>query len=273
MTRRSILGRTVAVVALLLSGAVHALVLAGSAPGLNEAPPGGGGGTEIALLGNGFADLAQGTLAPVAPAETGEAAQPVEATAALAPVAEALDPVVPAVQPPVPAPEPLTALPDPAPRPQATPAAKPKPAPKTPAKVAEAPRKTAAAPQKAQARGNADHDARRGAAQGSETGQGTQAQGAPGNAGAGATASPARYAATVIRKIRAVPQHRGSGRGTALVGFEIAPGGGLARITILRSSGSAPLDAAALDHIRRAAPFPPPPAMPARFSFEFSARG
>ena len=34
MTRRSILGRTVAVAALLLSGAVHALVLAGSAPGL-----------------------------------------------------------------------------------------------------------------------------------------------------------------------------------------------------------------------------------------------
>lgn len=269
MTRRSILGRSVAVVALLLSGAVHALVLAGSAPGLNEAPPGGGGGTEIALLGNGFADLAQGTLAPVAPAETAEGAPPVAPVAALSPVAEALDPVVPAAQAPVPAPEPLTALPDPAPPPQATPAAKPKPA----QKAAEAPRKTAAAPQKAQARGNADHDARRGAAQGSETGHGTQAQGTAGGGGSGAAASPARYAAAVIRKIRAVPQHRGSGRGTALVGFEIAPGGGLARVTILRSSGSAPLDAAALDHIRRAAPFPPPPETPARFSFEFSARG
>lgn len=269
MTRRSILGRSVAVVALLLSGAVHALVLAGSAPGLAEAPPGGGGGTEIALLGNGFADLAQGTLAPVAPAETADVAQLVEPAAALAPVAEALDPVVPAAQAPVPAPEPLTALPDPAPRPQAIPAAKPKPA----QKAAEAPRKTAAAPQKAQARGNADHDARRGAAQGSETGHGTQAQGTAGGGGSGAAAPPARYAAAVIRKIRAVPQQRGSGRGTALVGFEIAPGGGLARVTILRSSGSAPLDAAALDHIRRAAPFPPPPETPARFSFEFSARG
>lgn len=266
MTRRSILGRTVAVAALLLSGAVHALVLAGSAPGLNEAPPGGGGGTEIALLGNGFADLAQGTLAPVAPAETVETAQPVAPVAPLSPVAEALDPVVPTAQAPVPAPEPLTALPDPAPRPQPTPAAKPKPAPKAPAKAA-------AAPQKAQARGNADHDARRGAAQGSEAGRGTQAQGTAGGGGSGAAASPARYAAAVIRKIRAVPQHRGSGRGTALVGFEIAPGGGLARVTILRSSGSAPLDAAALDHIRRAAPFPPPPETPARFSFEFSARG
>lgn len=270
MTRRSILGRTVAVAALLLSGAVHALVLAGSAPGLSEAPPGGGGGTEIALLGNGFADLAQGTLAPVAPAETAEAMQPVAPVAALAPVAEALDPVVPAAQAPVPAPEPLTALPDPAPRPQAKPAEKPKPAPK---KAAETPRKTAAAPQKAQARGNADHDTRRGAAQGSESGRSTQAQGTQGNAGAGASASPARYAAAVIRKIRAVPQHRGSGRGTALVGFEIAQGGGLARVKILRSSGSATLDAAALDHIRRAAPFPPPPETPARFSFEFSARG
>lgn len=273
MTRRSILGRTVAVAALLLSGAVHALVLAGSAPGLSEAPPGGSGGTEIALLGNGFADLAQGTLAPVAPAETAEGAQPVAPVTALSPVAEVLDPVVPAAQAPVPAPEPLTALPDPAPRPQPTPAAKPKPAPKAPAKAAEAPRKAAAAPQQAQARGNADHDARRGAAQGSEAGRGTQAQGTAGGGGSGAAASPARYAAAVIRKIRAVPQHRGSGRGTALVGFEIAPGGGLARVTILRSSGSAPLDAAALDHIRRAAPFPPPPETPARFSFEFSARG
>ncbi|MPL91995.1 hypothetical protein SDC9_38084 [bioreactor metagenome] len=269
MTRRSILGRSVAVVALLLSGAVHALVLAGSAPGLAEAPPGGGGGTEIALLGNGFADLAQGTLAPVASTETADVAQPVAPVAALSPVAEALDPVVPAAQAPVPAPEPLTALPDPAPPPQATPAAKPKPA----QKAAEAPRKTAAAPQKAQARGNADHDARRGAAQGSEAGRGTQAQGTAGGGGSGAAASPARYAAAVIRKIRAVPQQRGSGRGTALVGFEIAPGGGLTRVTILRSSGSAPLDAAALDHIRRAAPFPPPPETPARFSFEFSARG
>ncbi|HSF64458.1 MAG TPA: TonB family protein [Paracoccaceae bacterium] len=42
---------------------------------------------------------------------------------------------------------------------------------------------------------------------------------------------------------------------------------------ILRSSGSATLDAAALDHIRRAAPFPPPPDGGARFSFEFVARG
>lgn len=269
MTRRTILGRSVALGALLLSGAVHALVLAGAAPGLSEAPPGGGGGTEIALLGNGFADLAQGTLAPVAPAEVAEAAPPVEPAAALAPVAEALDPVMPAAQAPVPAPEPLTARPDPAPRPQAKPAQKPKPTPK----AAETPRKTAAAPQKAQARGNADRDARRGAAQGSEAGRGTQAQGAAGGGGAGAAPTPARYAAAVIRQIRAVPQQRGSGRGTALVGFEIGPRGGLARVTILRSSGSAPLDAAALDHIRRAAPFPPPPETPARFSFEFSARG
>lgn len=77
----------------------------------------------------------------------------------------------------------------------------------------------------------------------------------------------------MIKRIRATPRHGAAGHGTALVGFEIGALGALASVRILRSLGSEGLDRAALDHIRRAAPFPPPPAPPARFSLEFVSKG
>jgi protein TonB len=82
--------------------------------------------------------------------------------------------------------------------------------------------------------------------------------------------SPAAYAKAVMKKVRATRKQRGAGRGAVVVGFSIAGSGGLASVQVIRSSGNAALDAVALDHIRRSAPFPPPPEGAGRsFSFEF----
>jgi len=275
--------RIVALAALLVSGGAHALVFSGLAlPAAPEAGGGGDGGTEIALLGNDFADLAVGQAVPVAP--TPQAPISAEAGAPVPP--ETLAPVAPPVAAPVvpveaeitPLVTPETSLAVAAQAPAATPRPTPRPevSPDKPAsKTLPKPPKPAvkAATRPPVATGNADRQGVRGAADGVASGTGTRAQGTPGGASSAKALSPARYGAAVIKRIRATPRHGAAGRGTALVGFEIGPAGTLASVRILRSSGSAGLDQAALDHIRRSAPFPPPPATPARFSFEFVSKG
>ncbi|MEE4118282.1 MAG: TonB family protein [Paracoccaceae bacterium] len=61
-------------------------------------------------------------------------------------------------------------------------------------------------------------------------------------------------------------------RGAARVTFRVAGSGALAGASLSRSSGSAALDRAALTVVRRAAPFPPPPAGAAR-TFTVEIRG
>lgn len=56
-------------------------------------------------------------------------------------------------------------------------------------------------------------------------------------------------------------------RGSALVTFTLSPEGSLVSVILSRSSGSAMLDQAALDTVRAAAPFPPPPRMVAAPTF------
>lgn len=82
--------------------------------------------------------------------------------------------------------------------------------------------------------------------------------------------SAAAYAKAVLKKVRATKRQSGASKGRVVVGFTIAADGGLASVTVLQSSGNAALDQIALDHIRRSAPFPAPPA-DARpgYSFEF----
>ena len=82
--------------------------------------------------------------------------------------------------------------------------------------------------------------------------------------------SAAAYAKAVLKQVRATKKQSGAGKGRVVVGFTIAPDGGLASVTVLQSSGNAVLDRIALDHIRRSAPFPAPPsdARPG-YSFEF----
>lgn len=86
----------------------------------------------------------------------------------------------------------------------------------------------------------------------------------------GGDVSPAAYAKAVMKKVRATKRKAGAGKGTVVVGFAIAPDGSLASVQVLNSSGNATLDAIAVDHIRRSAPFPAPaPNEKPRFSFEF----
>ncbi|VDC33096.1 energy transducer TonB family protein [Pseudogemmobacter humi] len=99
-----------------------------------------------------------------------------------------------------------------------------------------------------------------------------QASNAQASAGSG-KASAKSYAASVMKKVRGTKKQRAGEKGVAVVSFTIAEGGGLAGVRIARSSGSAKVDQVALDHIRRAAPFPPPPPGVGRsYSFEFVAK-
>lgn len=80
----------------------------------------------------------------------------------------------------------------------------------------------------------------------------------------------ARYGDQVMRQIARQRRQKAPDRGVVTVGFEIGADGGLRRVAVVSSSGSEALDLVALDHIRRAAPFPPPPEGAAvRFAFEF----
>ncbi len=95
---------------------------------------------------------------------------------------------------------------------------------------------------------------------------------APERRAAGGQAA-ARYGDQVLRQIARLRRHKAPERGVVTVGFEIGADGGLRRVAVVASSGSGALDQVALDHIRRAAPFPPPPeGASMRFAFEFVGR-
>lgn len=89
---------------------------------------------------------------------------------------------------------------------------------------------------------------------------------APGNAAA------SNYPGLVMRKLSRAGRPRVNARGTAVVAFSITSGGGLASVSLARSSGSSALDRAALGVVRSAAPFPQPPSG-ARRSFSIQIQG
>ncbi len=151
-------------------------------------------------------------------------------------------------------------------RPRARPREIAKPAPKPP-KPTPAPAKAKPNPgaaQPAQVRGSAE-----GQKQASQTETTRSSARAAAQAG---NVAVSNYPGQVMRKISRLRRPRVRSRGTATVAFRIAPGGGLASIRIAKSSGSAELDAAALQLVRRAAPFPKPPAG-ARRSFSIGIKG
>lgn len=120
--------------------------------------------------------------------------------------------------------------------------------------------------------GNADRNARAGAATGRERVKDKAAPAGQGRSQEAGNAAASNYPGLVMRKISGVPRPRVGARGTAVVAFTIAPGGGLSAVSVARSSGSARLDRAALAVIRRAAPFPAPPSG-ARRSFSIRIKG
>lgn len=148
---------------------------------------------------------------------------------------------------------------------------KPEPPKAQPKRTEPKPQRTTQSKPKPQPKGNAQQNARAGSASGTQTQTRSTAQGS-GKSQATGNAAASNYPGQVMRKISRVPRPRVGSRGTAVVAFRIGGNGGLAGLSIARSSGSAKLDQAALRMVQRAAPFPPPPAG-ARTSFSINIKG
>ncbi len=108
--------------------------------------------------------------------------------------------------------------------------------------------------------GNAARDAIRGSAAGrQDVRKGSTSQGAGRVASVPGNAAVSNYPGKVQSKIHRTRQRRSSGRGKVLVRFSVTRNGGLGSVAVARGSGVQSVDSMAIDHIRRAAPFPPPP--------------
>ncbi|WP_378950510.1 TonB family protein [Mesorhizobium sp. ANAO-SY3R2] len=174
---------------------------------------------------------------------------------------------------------------DPAPEPVKKPLEKPirkaeaKPA-KKPENKAEQPKKADKAParQEKPARtgsgGSGQADTRKGEADGAANGT-TTTKGKNGNSATAGNAAVSNYPGKVLAKLRRAL--RGISRGVRAkaqndvhVGFVVDAAGGVGGVRVVRSSGSPELDRAAVEMVRRAAPFPPIPPEAGRSSWQFT---
>lgn len=184
-------------------------------------------------------------------------------------------------------------VPVPTPRPEyAKPAAKKKAKAKKPAKVAKKKRKKATATAKPTKKakpakrikpkkkrkgsgGNATADARRGTADGQAT---ATRGGKPGKArkrSSAGNASVSNYPGKIVRKLRRSLRYPRAARARRITGevhvrFVVSANGSAGSIRVVRSSGSPILDRAAIDTVRRAAPFPAIPRGAGRRSWPFT---
>jgi len=95
----------------------------------------------------------------------------------------------------------------------------------------------------------------------SKRGAGGKSKGAKGRSRFSASAGAIRsYASQVRARVLSRAPRGGSRRGTTVVSFGVSKGGGLRYARVARSSGNPGLDRKALGAVRRAAPFPRPPA-------------
>jgi protein TonB len=97
--------------------------------------------------------------------------------------------------------------------------------------------------------------------------------GQAGAGGAGGDAETARYPSKVQGKLRRALRYPAGARGAsgeAHVSFVVNGSGAPTNIAIARTSGNGAIDEAALDTVRRAAPFPPIPASAGRTSWTFT---
>jgi protein TonB len=98
-------------------------------------------------------------------------------------------------------------------------------------------------------------------------GQGNQADQA---AIVAARQAAASYGNQVYRRLERTRRENTRMRGVAIISFTIGTSGQLTTLTVQRSSGNADLDRIASNHVRRSAPFAPPPSgAPRVVSFEF----
>ncbi|MDG4650419.1 TonB family protein, partial [Roseibacterium sp. SDUM158017] len=89
---------------------------------------------------------------------------------------------------------------------------------------------------------------------------------------ASAGRAAARYPQAVNRHLSRLRRPSARFDGAAVIAFTVGPGGGLAALGVARSSGSAEFDGLALEHLRRAVPFPDPPPG-AQLSYSVTVRG
>lgn len=271
----------------------------------------GGGEPVEARMGTAFEDMAVGTLTaqtaedttqpPKPPVETARPTQPLETPRTEVPphaIAPRPTDAVPTAQAIAPVPLPDAVLPDTA-RPIETPIGPVQPqetiASESPDSTApqlsmrpqrrdpEKAAKIAAARPKPTPERQPEPRSQRGTAlrnntQGTDAGSSRQAKAkAQGSARQAATqsgnAAASNYPGQVMRKISRVRRPNVRARGTATISFRIAASGGLAGISVARSSGSAALDQAALRVVQTAAPFPSPPSGAGRnFSIQIQGR-
>lgn len=135
---------------------------------------------------------------------------------------------------------------------------KPRPRTETAEKPKPSPRKTAAQPPRRT--GSNEPDQVRGSDQGeAKAKQAESSDRKSRTARRAGNAAVSNYPGQVMRKISRMRRPRVNSRGSATVAFSVSGNGGLGSVRIASSSGSAALDKAALELVRRAAPFPPPP--------------
>ncbi|WP_417258958.1 TonB family protein [Celeribacter sp.] len=283
-----------ATTAICIHGAVAIALMPPHAPVEME---GQTGGLE-AQIGTAFADMSAGTISatptenraitppeqpPVTPAE-GMPTKPLTPTEPLTttapPIASTPPATVSTVTPqttatltPQSVTTTITATPDPEaqalkkhmPAPRPAPKAVAKKTPKKAVKTPPEPKATAAP------RGNAKTSARAGQTDGTQAAK-TASKGSGGRTKETGNAAASNYPGLVMRKLSRVSRPRVSTKGVAVVSFKVAANGGLAAVSLSRSSGSAELDRAALKVVQRAAPFPAPPSG-ARRSFSIEIKG
>lgn len=294
MTRRALKWAAALAVSLSLHAGAAAYVMQRS----THVEIAGGGTTEIAIAGNAFADMvaAGETTEEVLP-ETHPETEPVqpEKASEVVPdatvetvVDQASPEVVEAEQPVVEATEvdaaetvepvenaqvvaALSEAPIPTPRPAYTPPPKPKVDRKQVPKARTAPPKKRSAGSK----GRDTQDARRGTASGKQT-TGKASKGRQvARASQSGNARVSNYPGKVVSKLRRSLRYPSEAKrqrlkGEVRVRFTVAQNGSVSGIRIVRSSGSSILDQAALDTVRRAAPFPRIPNEAGRSSWGFT---
>lgn len=159
-----------------------------------------------------------------------------------------------------------------------TPSARPDYQP--PARQAEAPRQERAREPRPTRReavgsgGNAQADTRRGSSDGQAQGS-SAASGSGQQASAAGNAAVSNYPGQVVSRLRRALRYPGEARrerlrGEVHVSFSVSANGGVASARVVRSSGHQVLDQAALETIRRAAPFPAIPTAAGRRSWDFT---
>lgn len=209
------------------------------------------------------------------PSETAEAPAPPEPLKPLqepakAPAPQTLAALLPTEALPAPAPEQESEAPQVSRRPALRPktvedaAAKAKPKPKKTAKAQKPKPQKKTKPKKARKKtkpkkGTNAPSQRAGKATGTSKGKAKQKSAGKARSKKAGNAKASNYAGLVMRKISRMRRPRVDSRGTARVAFRVSSSGSITSIRIAKSSGSAALDKAALQLVRRAAPFPRPP--------------